>query len=96
MAMLMIAWAKVRQFLQNRQNCGKDREKNLKSYAVARYKAIQFPNGRGRIDEEDPPGGWFGAVVHKNENRDRLLVWTVDKAMFFPPSESFATYGRSN
>ena len=62
--------------------CGKNKEKTLISYAVARYRAIQLANGEGRmwnekthVFEEDAPGGWSGAKAHKNENRDRPLVW---------------------
>ena len=51
--------------------CERNSEKILRSYAVARYRAIQLANGDGRMFEEESPGGWSGAEIHKNENRDR-------------------------
>ena len=43
------------------------RQKSLYAYAVGRLRAINLANGEGRIGDEEGPGGWDGANVHKNE-----------------------------
>ena len=81
--------------------CERNKEKTLRAYAVARYRAIQLANGEGRMFkdetrtfEEESPGGWSGAKTHKNENRDRPLVWIEDLALLFFSSDAIAMYGR--
>jgi hypothetical protein len=83
--------------------CERNKEKTLRAYAVARYRAIQLANGEGRMFkdetrtfEEESPGGWSGAKTHKNENRDRPLVWVEDRALLFFPSDAIAMYGRES
>ena len=70
------------------------RQKSLYAYAVGRLKAINPANGEGRVDDEEGPGGWDGAKVHKNENRQQPMLWVPDRAVFFNPTDSLATYGR--
>ena len=70
------------------------RQKSLYAYADGRLKAINLANGEGRIDEEEGPGGWDGADVHKNENRQQPMLWIPDHAVLFNPTDSLATYGR--
>jgi len=70
------------------------RQKSLYAYAVGRIRAIQLANGEGRIDDEEGPGGWDGAEVHKNENRQQSILWIPDNAILFVPTDSLATYGR--
>ena len=50
-------------------------QKSLHAYAVGRLRAINLANGDGRIDDEEGPGGWDGAEVHKNENRQQPMLW---------------------
>ena len=70
------------------------RQKSLYAYAVGRFRAIQLANGEGRIDDEKGPGGWDGAEVHKNENRQQSILWIPDNANLSVPADSLATYGR--
>ena len=51
----------------------RNEERILRAYAVARYRAIQLANGDGRIDEEESPGGWSGAKIHKVKAAAGLL-----------------------
>ena len=70
------------------------RQKSLHAYAVGRLKAINLANGEGRIDDEEGPGGWDGAEVHKNENRQQPMLWIPNHAVIFNSTDSLATYGR--
>ena len=70
------------------------RQKSLQAYAVGRLKAINLANGGGRIDDEEGPGGWDGADVHKNENRQQPMLWIPNHAVIFNSTDSLATYGR--
>ena len=70
------------------------RQKSLHAYAVGRLKAINLANGEGRIDDGEGPGGWDGADVHKNENRQQPMLWIPDHAVIINSTDSLATYGR--
>ena len=70
------------------------RQKSLYDYAVGRPKAINLANGEGRIDDEEGPGGWDGADVHKNENQQQPMLWIPDHAVLFNSADSLATYGQ--
>ena len=70
------------------------RQKSLHAYAVGRLKAINLANGDGRIDDEEGPGGWDGADVHKNANRQQPMLWIPNHAVIFNSTDSLATYGR--
>lgn len=72
------------------------RQKSLYAYAVGRLKAINLANGDGRFDDEGGPGGWDGADVHKNENRQQPMLRIPDHAVLFNPTDSLATYGRKH
>ena len=70
------------------------RQKSLYAYAVGRLRAIHLANGEGRIDDEEGPGGWDGADVHKNENRQQPILWIPEHAVLFVPTDPLASYGR--
>ena len=69
------------------------RQKSLHAYAVGRLKAVNLANGEGRIEDEEGPGGWDGAEVHKNENGQQPMLWIPDHAVIFTSTDSLATYG---
>ena len=65
---------------------------SLHAYAVGRLKAISLANGEGRTDDEEGPGGWDGAEVHKNENRQQPMLWITDHAVIFTSTDSLSIY----
>ena len=65
------------------------RQKSLYAYAVGRLKAINLANGEGRIDDEEGPGGWDGANVHENANRQQPMLWILDHAVLFTANFRF-------
>ena len=69
-------------------------QKSLHAYAVGRLRAINLANGEGRIDDEEGTGGWDGAEVHKNENRQQPMLWIPNHAVIVNSTDSLATYGR--
>ena len=47
---------------------------SIRSYATARFAAIQLANGKGLIDDEDDMDEWEGSDSHPNENLSLIHI----------------------
>ena len=68
---------------------------SIRSYATARFAAIQLANGKGLIDDEDDMDEWEGSDSHPNENRKNPIIWLEDNALLLATADKYAPYGRT-